>query len=136
MGGLRVVFSSRRAFGRNRSGEEIRKEIVPALGEHGLGMELHALNPMSAMAQAHDLALRTESAHLELRRNLVGSGDERVIARHAEWIGQTVEHATAIMADEGGLAVHGPAGPHHQPAIDLRDALMAEADAEDGNACA
>jgi hypothetical protein len=37
--------------------QEIPQERVPVLGEKGLGVELHALHRVFAVAHAHDLAV-------------------------------------------------------------------------------
>ena len=59
--------------------------------------------------------------------------DQRVVAGGLERVGQAGEHALAVVADQRGLAVHDLRGPHHLPAEDLADALVAEADAEHGH---
>ena len=60
--------------------------------------------------------------------------DQRVVAGGLERVGQAGEHAAAVVADQRGLAVHDLGRPHHVAAEDLADALVAEADAEDGHA--
>jgi hypothetical protein len=57
-----------------------------------------------------------------------------VVASGLEGIGQPGQHAVAAVVDEGGLAVHDLASPHHPGPVDLADALVAQAHAEDRHA--
>ena len=57
--------------------------------------------------------------------------DEGVVAGGLERAGQAGEHAGTLVADRRGLAVHDRRRPDDVAAVDLADALVAEADAED-----
>ena len=115
---------------RRTSARKLREEVVPGLGEDRLGVELHAVDRELAVAQAH------HDAVLGLRGDLEAVGHESR-ATTSEWYrvavsgsGEAGEHAGAAVADLGGLAVHHLLGPHDLAAVDLADALVAEAHAE------
>src|SRR3954447_18708632 len=115
---------------RARPGQEVRQELVPAVGEDRLGMELDSLDRELAMAQSHHESVLGLSGDLEYVRNRRTLHDERVIARRRERIGETREHADAIVSNLRGLAVHHVRRADDGAAVKLADALQAEAYAE------
>ena len=96
-------------------------------------MELHALDRELAMAQAHHQPVFRFGGHLEHVGHGVALHDERVVARRGERARQTGEHAHAVVPDLRGLAVHHARRAHDVAAVELADALQAEADAEHGH---
>src|SRR2546423_660860 len=94
-------------------------------------MELDAENRMFAMLEPHDLALFGASGDGQ-RRILIQFDDEGVVARGAEPIGEASENPFPAVADLGGFAVKRPLGADNSSAESLADALVAEADAENG----
>src|SRR5690606_35094578 len=124
------------ASGGARDLEEVLQQRVAVLAEDGFGMELHAVDRVLAVAQAHDrlvaaVGIVRPGRDLEAVREAVGRDHQRMVARGLEAVGQPGEHACPGVADGRGLAVHDPAGAHHAAAVGLADGLVAEADAED-----
>src|SRR5207342_703233 len=114
---------------------------MPMLGQDRLGMELHALDRMLAMAQAHDLVERAifivgPRGDLEAVGQGVARDHQRVVPRRFIGIRQSGEYALPAVADARGLAVHDGLSADHVAAVGLADALVAEAHPEDGYACA
>src|SRR5690606_10109512 len=108
-------------------------------GQDRLGVELHALHRVLAVAQAHDLLdpavlVLGPGGDLEAigQRRLLDH--QRVIAGGLVAVGQAREHAFAAVPDRRGLAVHDPARAHHPAAVGLAYGLVPEADAEDRDA--
>ena len=56
-----------------------------------------------------------------------------MVARGLEWVRETDEHATAVVSDHRGLAVHRPLGSDDLAAVRGRDRLVSEADAQNGD---
>ena len=73
-----------------------------------------------------DLAVTSSTAG-----RVVGRARERMVACGVEALGNACEHAAAVVADGGNLAVLDFAGAAHLAAVDVVDALVAEANAED-----
>ena len=110
---------------------EVAQQAQAIRRQDGFGMELHAHPRPVIVAQGHHFAFRGAGRHGE------GDGDgavvphhQRVITRHPQGIGQTVEEPAAVMHDIGLFAVH-DAGAHLHPRPGMQaEQLMAEADAE------
>ena len=56
-----------------------------------------------------------------------------MVARGDQRIREALEYPGAGVHDPGDFAVHRPAGAHNLGAVRRPDALMAEADTQDGN---
>ena len=78
---------------------------MAALGEHRLGVELHALDGELAVPQRHDHPTGRTCRHLELVRYRGRLHRQRVIAGRGERVGQAVEDPGAVVLDQTGLAV-------------------------------
>src|SRR5271168_5430199 len=107
-----------------RALEEVAQQLVALVGEHRLGMELHALGRQLAMAQPHQHAAATRGLLQTVGQLRVD--DERVIAADRQRRGQAAEDRAPVVLDAGRLAVHGwvqlPA-----PAERLRERLVTKA---------
>ena len=110
--------------------QEVPGEVAAERCEHGLGVELHAVQRQLAMPHGHHLAVRRRRRDLED----VGHGRrcERVVAAGEEVLGQAGEDAAAVVGDGRRLAVHELPRAADLAAEDLHDRLMPEADAEHG----
>src|SRR5680860_1435277 len=118
--------------------EEIGEQLMPVLRGDALGMKLDAVDGVTLVLHAHDDAVRRLRGDFQILGKRVAVDHERVIARRREVLGEAGEHALAGVVHLGQLAVHQIGRPHHAPAIDLTDGLMAETDTQDGHdrACA
>ena len=110
--------------------KKVAQQVVARVGEDRLGMELHAFDGELAVPEPHHQAVLGLGRQLEHVGNRITLHDERVVARRGERIRDAREHADITMADLGGLPVHHARRPHHVAAVELADALQAEADAE------
>ena len=103
---------------------------MPADREDRFGVKLHAFDVEFAVPHAHDDAVGCFGGYLKA----VGHGgpvdDERVVAGGFERGGESGKYAGALVFDERGFAVHDFGGPDDVAAVDLADALVAEAHAE------
>src|SRR5262245_66640183 len=90
-------------------------------------MELHALHWIRLVAHAHDLPVVGPRAHFEAARQARPLDRQRMIARGREAIRDALEHAAAVVMDDGSLAVHHLAGVDDAPPESLPDRLVAEA---------
>ena len=97
-------------------------------------MELHTLDRVMAMPQAHDQPVFRLGRDLEHVGHGVTVDDERVIARCGERVRESREHARAVVTDLRRLAVHHHRCPHDISAVELADALQPETYAENRNA--
>src|SRR3989454_9566618 len=88
---------------------------------------------MPRVLARHDLTVLRGGGDAEIARQRVPADHEGVVARCGEGVGQPGEDAPAVVPDGGCLAVHWPPGPHDRGAVGRPDALVAEADPENGN---
>ncbi len=111
--------------------QPVGEHQVAALGQHRLGVELHALDRQLAVPHRHHHARLGAPGHLDLRRQGRLDHGERVVAGGDERVGQPGQHAGAGVGDQGGLAVQQFRGPGDRRAVGRAERLVTEADAED-----
>ena len=87
-----------------------------------------------SMLQSHDLAFSRFCGDGELTGQSLRRDDERMIARGGKWIWQSSENARSIVMDLRGFAVHQPLGVDNLSAKNFRDALVTQANTEQGHA--
>src|SRR5437764_3578017 len=114
--------------------QEVLQQILTALGEDRLRVELHAPDRIAAMTHRHDRAVRRRGRDLQAFRQAGGVDCERVVAHDVERVGQPPEQLTSVMANARDLAVYHRGGAHDATAVDLANALVAQADAQRGYA--
>src|SRR3954463_2180369 len=88
------------------SGKEVLEQLLPALGQHRLGMELDALGGQLAVADRHDDAAAARGDLEGVRPRVVGDA-ERGIAADGQRRRQPGEHGAPVVLDRRRLAVHG-----------------------------
>ena len=79
--------------------QEIPEKLLPRLGEDRFWMELHALDRMLTMAQAHDQTVIGLRGDLELFGQRIALDDKRVIACSDQAGRKIVKDCLAVMAD-------------------------------------
>ncbi len=84
--------------------QEVGKQLAALLGEHRLGMELHALGRQLAVAQPHQHVLAARGLLQAVGQ--LGVDHERVVAPHRQGRGQAAEDRAAVVLDRRRLAVH------------------------------
>src|SRR5690606_20735943 len=124
---------------RSSTVQEIGQQVVPLLGEYGFGMELNTLHRKLTVAHPHDLVHRAvlglgPGGDFKAVREALPLDDEGVVAGRFKGIGKPPEDAPIGVEDRRGLAVHHLAGADHLATKGLADALVAEADAQQGDA--
>lgn len=96
-------------------------------------MELHSLHRELAMAQRHNFAIVAFGRNLERRRKRTSLDDERVVSASFERRRQTRKKRASVMPDHGCFPMHQAGSADHISAVRFGDALMSEANAQDGN---
>src|SRR3990172_8133958 len=80
------------------------QEVLAFAGQDGLGVELHALDAVAAVAQAHDDAVARAGGNLELLPGKTFRRDhQRVIAPGREARRQAAENRPTVVEDFAGL---------------------------------
>lgn len=96
-------------------------------------MELDAVDGEVAVGEAHDFAFGGFGGDFEAGGEGFAFDDEGVVAGGFEGAGEASENILACVEDGRGFAVHEARGTDDIAAVNLANALMAEAHAEDGN---
>ena len=113
--------------------EKAGEDLFTIACEDRFGVELHSLHLKFAMTQRHDFAVVALSRDFETRRNRVSLYNQRMVSTRFKWVWQIRKKHASVVADFGRLAVHETSGADHIAAVRFCDALMSEADAENGN---
>lgn len=103
---------------------------MSTFGEDGLRVELHTFDRELAMSQPHNDAVLGRGGDLQTIGHGATVDYEGVVARRRKWILHPLEHSCRVVVDIRGLTMHDLRRAHHFPAVDLPDALMAEAYAQ------
>ena len=97
-------------------------------------MELHSLDRITAVTQAHDGAAAVffggPGADFQFGGQIFFLDDERMIARGRHGHGKALEDGSVVVHDCAGLAMHEMSGANHASAEGFADRLMSEADSE------
>lgn len=104
---------------------------MAVLGEDGLRVELHAPQRTGAVPQPHQYAVLGPGGALETRGQRLPDG-QRVIADRGEVLRQSAKQVLAVVPDSGEMSVPGLRRGRHPGVLAGRDALVAEADTQDG----
>src|SRR5271165_5421950 len=119
---------------RKRTASELQKildEPLPIVGQHALGMKLHAFDRILAVAQAHDRPVGGTRGDLQIFGKIFLRDNERVVAGAGHRAGDAGEDGLPVVFDFAGLAVHQLWGANHIAAEGCADGLVAETDAKD-----
>src|SRR5271157_3901648 len=117
---------------------KVAHDLLAVVGEHALGMELHAFDGKLPMPQSHDhalpIAVVTDGRDLQFVRQALLFDDQRMVARGGHGRRNAAEDCLAVVFNGAGFAVHQRACADHLPAEGLADGLVAEAHAQHGHA--
>src|SRR6185295_2410251 len=113
-------------LGDGNHAQEIAEQGLALGGEDGLGVELHALHGVAAMAQPHDLPVLGAGGDLEIGGEALPQHHQRVIASGLESRREAGEDAAPVVLDARGLPVHLHRRPRHRAPEGLADGLMAQ----------
>ena len=108
---------------------EVDEQAPPERGADRLRVELHPVERVRAVRDAHDDAVAGPRQRLEVGRQRLGDA-ERVVADRLELLGDAGEQRRALVADDADPSVHDLGRVHDVAARQEADALMAEAHAE------
>ena len=103
------------------------------LGQDRLGVELDAVDGEVAVGEAHDFAFGGFGGDFEAGREGFAFDDEGMVAGGFEGTRQASENILAGVQDGRGFAVHEARSADDVASVNLPNALVAEADTEDGN---
>src|SRR3990167_4984714 len=116
--------------------QEVLQHGVAVLGEDALRVELHALHALrkrqAGVPPPHDLAVVRPCGHRQLLGAAGAFDGQRVVAVDRELLRQASKHALLRGRDHAGLAVHQFLCANDLAAQRSTNALMAQANAEDG----
>ena len=96
-------------------------------------MELHAIDRIVAMLEAHDDSILGLGGDLQMIRQRFSVDDQRVITGRDERIRQSLEDPLAIVLDERCLAMHQLRSADHISAEGIANRLMSETHAQHRN---
>ena len=113
--------------------QKVLQHLLPMLGEDRLGVKLDAVDGQFTVGKAHDFAFGGFGGDFEAGREGFAFDYEGVVAGGFEGTGQAGEDILAGVQDGRGFAVHEARGADDVATVNLTDALVAEAHAEDGN---
>jgi len=102
------------------------------VGHEGLGVELHPLHRVLAMANSHNGVILGPGSYLQAVGEPLTHHDEGVVAYGGEGVGKPAKNAGIIMVDQGRLAVHNFVGGANNASIAITNALVPQTDAKDG----
>ena len=100
----------------------------------GLGMELYAEQREFLMAQCHENAAPVVRGGFELWRKAFSVNDQGVITRRFESVFDVFKNIAAVVLDDINLSVHGLRPADNLCTKRLRNDLVSEAYAEEGEA--
>ena len=103
------------------------------LGQDRLGVELDAVDGEVAVGEAHDFAFGGFSGDFEAGGEGFAFDNEGVVAGGFEGARETGEDILASVENRRGFAVHEARSADDVAAVNLPNALVAEADTEDRN---
>jgi hypothetical protein len=114
--------------------EKIFQEAFTFGREDGLRVKLDSVDGERFVLQAHDFAFGCFGGDFKDVGQGVAFDDERVVAGGFERRWEIFEDAFSGVENRRGFSVHEAVGADDFAAVDLADALVPEADAEDGEA--
>jgi hypothetical protein len=95
-------------------------------------VELHTLDFVAAVTEAHDDAVVSFGGDGELAGQGFSFNDERVVARGGQRVGKFEEDVSAVVMDLAGFAVKELGGANDFSAEGRANGLMTEANSKDG----
>jgi hypothetical protein len=113
--------------------KKILQNGATVFGEDAFGMELDAPDGKGFVADTHDFAFVGGSGDFKAIGECVAFDDEGMIAGGGERIGHVFEQLLFVVLNRRGFAVHHAVIDDDVGAEGVADALVAEADAENGN---
>ena len=114
-------------------------EIKEVLQDHNsffgckrFGMELNAPDGKLPVADTHNLSFVGAGGYQKALREGFGLDEEGVVAGCDQGVGQALEQVLLLVPDRGSLAVHDPVRPSDSGPERLPNALVPEANPEEG----
>jgi hypothetical protein len=108
--------------------EAVDDQPAPVVGGDGLGVELHAVERPGAVVESHHDAVRYPRGETEALGHR--ADDQRVVPNGHEALRDPGEQRALVVLDRAEAAVHDLAGVLDRAAGDVRERLVAQADAQ------
>src|SRR2546422_4865535 len=83
----------------HRPTDKVAQDFLAFLGQHRLGMELHAVGRVPDVAQSHDHSVVCPRRDDEVRWDARPFDDQRVVARRLERLAHAGQHARVVVVD-------------------------------------
>ena len=112
--------------------QEVFQQALAYLGHNRLRVKLDTLNRKPAVTQSHNDAVCCSGADLEAVGQAITHYRQGVVANGGEGVGQTLKEPPAVVVDKRGLAVLDFTGAADPGPVAVADALVSQADAQDG----
>ena len=112
--------------------EKVGEESRAVLGADGFGVELHPFDGQFPVTQAHDFPVGGAGGDFQFIGHGGGVDGEGVVAGESAGVGQVAQHAFAVHFDGFHFAVDDGLGLDDFAAEHFGEALVAQADTEDG----
>ena len=96
-------------------------------------MILDAFELVCFVADSHDLVLVCPSNDFEVVRKAAGLDHEAMVSRGFEGVGDSLVNSLSVVVDHRCLAVHDSVGPNNLCSQGVADALVSQADTQEGN---
>lgn len=113
--------------------QKIVEQTVPVARQDGFGMELHARERSVPVLESHNQAVLGRGGHLERVRKRFGIDDKRMVSADCKGQRECMEEPPAVVQDSRNAPVYGLGGADHASAQRFGNALMTEANAENGD---
>src|ERR1700724_1385459 len=95
-------------------------------------MKLNTIHGVLAVPQAHDFALGCFRNDFQFRGQGCATHDQGMVSSRLKWDRQPEEYAIPFVKDRRGFTMHQTIGSNDFSPINLPNALMPKADAQDG----
>lgn len=112
--------------------QEVSKESHPVFGGDGFRMELDAVDREGFVADPHNFTLVGGGGNLNAVRCRILVEEEGVVTGRAEILGDISEQAFPVVGNGGEFSVHDSVGADNAPPEVLTNALVPQANAEEG----
>src|ERR1051325_348185 len=110
--------------------EKVTENLAPVLRQNTFGMELHNMNRILLVPNAHDLSFIGLGGDLKKCWQSIPFNHQRMIASGQERVRKPGKKLLSIGPSRRGLAVHHPVIHHYVGAEGVADALMPKAHPE------
>jgi hypothetical protein len=113
--------------------QEVLEDLPAMFGEDAFGMKLDAPDRELLVFDTHDFAFSGFGGDGKAIGKRLPLDDQGMVAGGGEWIGHAEEQVLAVMLDHRGFAMHHPVIHDDIASEGVTNALVSEANAQQGN---